>query len=221
MTQNTLITYPGYWYLFDAQMNMSNCQIYRGVSEKGKPVTYFSRNPNELHDSCKLFLAIVETLNNIGSILFGPEIKPYTDHENVTGDNTNFSSGRILRQIIVLEEYGADIIYFPGEKNNVADALSRLNSRVDKHLTLDENLFKRSFFIPVFLFHLNLQQYLSTNRKTKSWKFKKKQRKEEDFLPSEFQPNHPLDCYQFQNDDHFMYVPAVLHDHLLDWYHQK
>ena len=48
----------------------------------------------------------------------------YTDHKNLTF--TRFSSDRVRRWCLFVEEYGLDLCYFPGERNQAADALSRL-----------------------------------------------------------------------------------------------
>jgi Integrase zinc binding domain len=49
----------------------------------------------------------------------------YTDHQNLTFKN--FNTERVMRWRLILEEYGPEILYLPGSKNIVADALSRLN----------------------------------------------------------------------------------------------
>ena len=54
----------------------------------------------------------------------GQKLKIYTDHKNITCKN--FNNDNVLRWIIILEEYSPDIEYVPGNKNIVADVLSRL-----------------------------------------------------------------------------------------------
>jgi hypothetical protein len=69
-------------------------------------------------------LAIVETLKEVRNILLGYEIRVYTDHKNLT--YKKFNSDRVMRWRLLIEEYGADLTYVKGDKNIVADALSRL-----------------------------------------------------------------------------------------------
>ena len=46
-----------------------------------------------------------------------------------------FNTNRVLLWILTLEEYGLDIEYIKGEKNIVADALSRLPLNVNEDTT--------------------------------------------------------------------------------------
>ncbi len=59
-------------------------------------------------------------------MLLGHKIIVHTDHKNLTHPNLTHTSDHILRQRLLLEEYGAELWYIQGEKNVVADALSRL-----------------------------------------------------------------------------------------------
>ncbi len=59
-------------------------------------------------------------------MLLGHHIIVRTDHKNLTHPTSTHTSDRVLRQRLLLEEYGVEIEYIQGEKNVVADALSRL-----------------------------------------------------------------------------------------------
>ena len=54
----------------------------------------------------------------------GQQIEVHTDHQNLT--YKKFNSDRVLRWRLYIEEYTRDLKYSHGEKNVVADALSRL-----------------------------------------------------------------------------------------------
>ena len=71
-------------------------------------------------------MVITEGLKHFKTILKGQKITVHTNHLNLTFATTEFTSDRMLRQRLLLEEYGVDIKYIKGEKNVVADALSRL-----------------------------------------------------------------------------------------------
>ena len=104
------------------------------MSQDGRPIVFFPENStmrknwtvteNEL-------LAIVEILKNFRSLLLGQNIRVHTDHTHLTYTNTELSCDRILRHRLVIEGYRAEIVFIPGGKNVVVDALSRLgtNSR--------------------------------------------------------------------------------------------
>ena len=59
-------------------------------------------------------------------MLWGQKIKVYTDHKNLVQDALGFTSDRVYRWRLVLEEYGQEIVYIKGVTNIVADGLSRL-----------------------------------------------------------------------------------------------
>jgi len=66
----------------------------------------------------------VETLKEFRNILLGHQVVVHTDHKNLTCKN--FNTERVMRWRLILEEFGPDLHYIKGERNIVADALSRL-----------------------------------------------------------------------------------------------
>ena len=59
-------------------------------------------------------------------MLWGQKIKVYSDHQNLVRDALGFTTDRVYRWRLVLEEYGPEIVYIPGVTNIVADGLSCL-----------------------------------------------------------------------------------------------
>ncbi len=59
-------------------------------------------------------------------MLWGQDIKVYTDHKNLPRDALGLTSDRVYRWRLLLEEYAPKIIYIKGTHNTVADAISRL-----------------------------------------------------------------------------------------------
>jgi hypothetical protein len=59
-------------------------------------------------------------------MLWGQQIKVYTDHKNLIRDALGLTSNRVYRWRLLLEEYAPEIVYIKGIHNTVADAISRL-----------------------------------------------------------------------------------------------
>jgi hypothetical protein len=59
-------------------------------------------------------------------MLWGQNIKVFTDHANLMRDALGLTSDRVYRWRLLLEEYGPKIVYIKGIHNIVADAVLRL-----------------------------------------------------------------------------------------------
>jgi RNase H-like domain found in reverse transcriptase len=97
------------------------------IQQQGKPLAFYSRKLTDTQTRYTVIelelLAIVETLQEYQTILYGHLINVYTDHKNLTF--ANFNTDRVRRWRLIVEEYGPKIIYLEGKKNVVADFLSR------------------------------------------------------------------------------------------------
>ncbi len=56
-------------------------------------------------------LAIVETLKEFKGMLWGQDVKVYTDHKNLTRDALGLTSDRVYCWRLLLEEYPRNNIY--------------------------------------------------------------------------------------------------------------
>ena len=86
----------------------------------------------------------METFKEFCTILLRRHITVYTDHKNITFEN--FTTERVLRWCLMLEEYGLDIKYTKGPDNEASYALSRLlliNFDVKQSDITRENLSER------------------------------------------------------------------------------
>ena len=86
----------------------------------------------------KEILSIVETLKEYRTMLYGcKDLHVYTDHKNNTFEK--FSTQRVLRWRLLLDEFGPTFHHVAGDDNPLADALSRLGIS-ERQSTEAENL---------------------------------------------------------------------------------
>ena len=127
LAKRVVLAYPDFTKPFEIYTDASTKQIGAVIQQNGNPLAFYSRkltDPQTRYTVIELeLLAIVETLQEYRTILLGHPIKIYTDHKNLTF--ANFTTDRVRRWRLIVEEYGPEIIYFPGNKNIVADFLSR------------------------------------------------------------------------------------------------
>jgi hypothetical protein len=134
VSKETLLTYPNFEIPFEIYTDASKTQLGAVICQDNRPIAFYSRklNPAQTRYTTteRELLAIVETLKEFRNILLGHKIIVYTDHQNLT--YKNFNTDRVMRWRLIIEEFGPDLNYVKGEKNIVADALSRLELKDDK-----------------------------------------------------------------------------------------
>ena len=130
IAEDVMLAYPNYNQTFHVHTDASKFQMGGVVSQNNTPVAFFSKKLNKAQLKYtvteKELLSIVETLKQFKTMLYGQKVVVHTDHQNLTHDNSDYSSDRVLRQRWLLEEYGVKVKYIKGKSNIVADALSRL-----------------------------------------------------------------------------------------------
>jgi hypothetical protein len=135
---DVLLAYPDFEKPFVIHTDASHTQLGAAISQDGKPIAFYSRKlkPEQTRYTTteRELLSIVETLKEFRNILLGYKIIVWTDHKNLTCKN--FNTERVMRWRLVLEEFGPELRYIKGEKNIVADSLSRLP--IDEGLTVKE-----------------------------------------------------------------------------------
>ena len=103
-------------------------QLGAVITQDNRSIAFFSRKLSETQTKYSVtkieLLAIVETLKEFRGMLWGQQIKVYTDHKNLIRDALGLTSDRVYRWRLLLEEYAPEIVYIKGIHNTVADAIS-------------------------------------------------------------------------------------------------
>jgi hypothetical protein len=206
MAQEAMLTYPQFDQPFIVYTDASEKQIGGVITQHGKPLGFFSR---KLTDTQRRYpvteqelLAIVETLKYFKHMLFGHTIIVKTDHKNLTHQVSTHASDRVLRQRLLLEEYGVELQYIEGEKNIVADALSRIPTEEIFIFTEEEE------------FPLNLEN-LARRQLTDEYLQRELQKQQCDYITS------TMEGHSIYVNKHTatIYVPVSLRPAILQWYH--
>eukprot|EP00957_Ditylum_brightwellii_P141859 10807591-Ditylum_brightwellii.AAC.1 len=71
--------------------------------------------------------SIVEILKKFKNILLGHNIVAFADEQKLTQDDLGYTSERVMRWQLLVEEFGPDIEYIEGKDNSVAAVISILN----------------------------------------------------------------------------------------------
>ena len=128
LARQVILAYPDFTKTFEIYTDASKYQIGAVITQENKPIAFYSRKLTDCqtrYTVTELELpALVETLREYRSILLGQKIVVYTDHKNLTF--ANFTTDRVTRWRLIVEEYGPKIAYLPSKTNIIADALSRL-----------------------------------------------------------------------------------------------
>ncbi len=130
ISKDVLLAYPDYSKVFEIYTDASSNQLGAVITQDNRPIAFFSR---KLSDTQRIYsvtkielLAIVETLKEFKGMLWGQNIKVFTDHANLMRDALGLTSDCVYRWRLLLEEYGPKIVYIKGIHNTIADAVLRL-----------------------------------------------------------------------------------------------
>ncbi len=124
--KETVLTYLEFLKPFEIYTDASATQLGAVIAQDDRPIAFFSRKLSKKQQKYSVtkieLLAIVETLKELKGMLWGQDIKVYTDHKNLTRDALGLTSDIVHHWRLILEEYAPKIIYIKGIHNTVADA---------------------------------------------------------------------------------------------------
>jgi transposase InsO family protein len=136
ISRETLLAYPDFSKDFHIYTDSSDYQLGAVIMQNDRPLAFYSRKLNSAQKRYTTgeqeLLSIVETLKEFKNILLGQKLIVHTDHKNLLYQK--MSSDRIIRWRLLIEEFGPTFLHIKGEKNVIADALSRLDANFNEKL---------------------------------------------------------------------------------------
>lgn len=115
ITKQVILKFPNYNKTFDIHTYASKYQMGGLLSQSNKPFAFFSKILKDAQTryttTAKELLSIVETFKEFKTIVFGQRIRVWTDHMNLIHPNTMHTNKRVMRQRLLLEEYGVNWEY--------------------------------------------------------------------------------------------------------------
>ena len=98
------------------------------ISKDDKPIAFYKNSAQVNYTTTeRKLLSVVVTLKEFRNILFGQQIKEYTDHKNLTYKHLTFNVELIMWWSIIFKEYSPVLIYIQGSKNIATNAKNRLD----------------------------------------------------------------------------------------------
>ena len=102
--REVLLGYPDFNAPFEIHTDASKLQLGAVISQKGKPIAFYSRKMNSSQQNYttteKELLYIVASLKDFRYILLVHRITVYTDHKNLTDKKINTERAMCLRLLL-------------------------------------------------------------------------------------------------------------------------
>jgi hypothetical protein len=99
IAKETVLAYPDFSKPFKIYTDASSTQLGAVSTQDSRPIAFFSRKLSKMQQKHSVtefeILAIVETLKEFKGVLWGQDIKVYTDHKNLTRDALGLTSDRV------------------------------------------------------------------------------------------------------------------------------
>jgi hypothetical protein len=115
VAKETVLAYLDFLKPFEIYTDTSSTQLGAVITQDNRPIAFFSRKLSKMQQKYNVteieLLTRVETLKEFKGMLWGQDIKVYTDHKNLTRDALGFTSDRVYCWRLLLEEYAPKIIH--------------------------------------------------------------------------------------------------------------
>jgi hypothetical protein len=99
ITKDVILEYPDYSKVFEIYTDASSKQLGAVITQDNRPIVLFSRKLSNTHRKYSItkieLLAIVETLKEFKGMLWGQNIKVFTDQANLMRDALGLTSDRV------------------------------------------------------------------------------------------------------------------------------
>ena len=221
LARETLMAYPQFDLPFVIHTDASDTQLGAVISQEKKPIAFYSRkmSPTQKRYTTteQELLSIVETLKEFRNILLGHQITVYTDHKNLT--YKNFNTDRVMRWRLAIEEYGPELVYIKGEKNVVADALSRLATKdedVEGIEFITEQFAYDDSDMPKSMYPLRFSIIAKYQKRDE--KLQERLREDSRYRMTPFHGGENNEIKLITRDEKIV-IPEELQDRIVEWYH--
>jgi hypothetical protein len=85
IVKETVLAYPDFLKPFEIYTDASSMQLGAVITQDNRPIAFFSRKLSKMQQKYSVteieLLAIVETLKEFKEVMWGQDIKVYTDHK--------------------------------------------------------------------------------------------------------------------------------------------
>ncbi len=99
ITKDVVLAYPDYYKVFEIYTNSSSKQLGVVITQDNRPIVFFSRKLSNVQRKYSVteieLLAIVKTLKEFKGMLWGQNIKVFTDHANIMRDALGLTLDRV------------------------------------------------------------------------------------------------------------------------------
>jgi hypothetical protein len=106
IAKETVLAYPDFSKPFEIYTDASSTQLGAVIAQDNRPTAFFSRKLFKMQQKYS-----VTEIKEFKGMLWGHDIKIYTDHKHLTRDALGLTSDRAYCWRLLLEEYAPKIVY--------------------------------------------------------------------------------------------------------------